>query len=50
MVLRQIQFAEILDLDRWQTAAFLKKGEAHRPLENEEFSADLTNLRRIGKQ
>ncbi len=44
------QVAEILNLDRWETDAFLKKAEAHRPWENEEFSTDLAQVRRIGKK
>ena len=44
------QVAEILNLDRWQTDVFLKKAEAHRPWENEEFASDLAQLRSIAKQ
>ncbi|PYI80661.1 MAG: hypothetical protein DME26_21120 [Verrucomicrobia bacterium] len=40
---------EILGLDRWQTDAFLKSAQAHRPGEVGEFAADLALLRRMGK-
>lgn len=40
---------EILGLDRWQTDAFLKRAQAFRPTEAEEFAPDLAALRRIGK-
>ena len=43
------QVAEVLELDRWQTDAFLQKSHAHRPLEGEEFGADLAKLRTLGK-
>jgi hypothetical protein len=43
------QVGETLGLDRWQTDVFLKNAQASRPLENEEFEADLANLRRISK-
>jgi len=43
------QVGEALGLDRWQTDAFLKSHQAHRPCENEEFGADLTTLRNISK-
>lgn len=40
---------EILGLDHWQTDAFLKRAQAFRPTEAEEFAPDLAALRRIGK-
>ena len=42
------QAGEILGLDRWQTDAFLKGEQAHRPGESEEFASDLARLRRLG--
>ena len=33
------QVADILELDRWQTDAFLKAAQASRPWESEEFAA-----------
>jgi hypothetical protein len=39
------QAGEILGLDRWQTDAFLKIEQAHRPCEAEEFASDLAQLR-----
>lgn len=39
---------EILGLDRWQTDTFLKRAQAFRPTEAEEFAPDLAALRRIG--
>lgn len=44
------QVAEILGLDRFETDAFLKKSEAHRPCENEEFASDLAGLRGVEKR
>ena len=41
------QVGEMLGLDRWQTDAFLKKSQAHRACEAEEFSDDLATLRRL---
>jgi Uncharacterised protein family (UPF0175) len=41
------QAGEILDLDRWQTDAFLKNEGVHRPSETEEFASDLAQLRRL---
>ena len=43
------QVGELLHLDRWQTDAFLKKTQAFRARENEEFASDLEKLRRITK-
>jgi hypothetical protein len=43
------QVGEFLDLDRWETDGFLKKSEAFRARESEEFSADLERLRSISK-
>ena len=41
------QVADILELDRWQTDAFLKAAQASRPSEGEEISTDLATLRKI---
>jgi hypothetical protein len=43
------QVAETLDLDRWQTDAFLKSSAAHRPWEPEEFATDIASLQSICK-
>jgi hypothetical protein len=43
------QVAEALGFDRWETDAFLKKSEAYRPWDPDEFAADLANLRKIAK-
>lgn len=43
------QAGEALGFDRWQTDAFLKSAQAHRPWENEEFEADLARLRGLSK-
>jgi hypothetical protein len=43
------QVGEMLGLDRWQTDAFLKKAQAYRACEAEEFSDDLATLRRLAK-
>ena len=40
------QVGELLDLDRWETDAFLKQAQAFRAGENEEFATDLERLRR----
>ena len=44
------QVGEILELDRWQTDAFLKQKQAHRTSEAEEFASDLASLRSLGKK
>ncbi|MBM3881814.1 MAG: UPF0175 family protein [Verrucomicrobia bacterium] len=44
------QAGEILQLDRWQTDAFLKTAQAFRPSAAEEFAADLAALRRVEKK
>ena len=41
------QVGEMLDLDRWQTDAFLKKAQAYRASESEEFSGDFATLRKL---
>jgi hypothetical protein len=41
------QVGEMLGLDRWKTDAFLKKAQAHRACEREEFSGDLATLRKL---
>jgi len=41
------QVGELLNLDRWETDGFLKRAQAFRAGESEEFSADLERLRRI---
>ena len=41
------QVGELLDLDRWATDALLKRAQAFRATENEEFASDLERLRRI---
>ena len=43
------QVGEFLDLDRLETDGFLKKAQAFRPYESEEFFCDLERLRRISK-
>lgn len=43
------QVGELLDLDRWETDAFLKQAQAFRAGENEEFATDLERLRRIAR-
>ena len=43
------QVAETLNLDRWQTDAFLNDSQAFRPWEPAEFSRDLAILRSIAK-
>lgn len=43
------QAGEMLELDRWQTDAFLKQSQAFRPTAAEEFVGDLAALRRIEK-
>jgi hypothetical protein len=45
--LSHAQVGEILDLDRWQTDAFLKERQAYRASETEEFASDLANLRSL---
>ena len=41
------QVSELLDLDRWETDAFLKNAQAFRPHETEEFTSDVERLRSI---
>jgi len=43
------QVGELLDLNRFETDAFLKEAQAFRLCESEEFASDLENLRRISK-
>jgi hypothetical protein len=43
------EVAEALGLNRWETDAFLKRSEAYRPLEPQEFANDLERLREIAK-
>jgi predicted HTH domain antitoxin len=43
------QVGEYLELDRFETDAFLKDSQAFRLNETEEFASDLENLRRISK-
>ena len=43
------QAADILQLDRWQTDAFLKAAQASRPWESEELATDLEALRKIAR-
>ena len=43
------QVGEMLELDRWQTDAFLKNAQAFRPTEIEELELDLERLRGISK-
>ena len=42
-----LQVGEILELDRWQTDAFLKGSQAQRPGETGEYASDLAQLRRM---
>jgi len=43
------QVGELLDLNRFETDAFLKDSQAFRLCESDEFESDLENLRRISK-
>ncbi len=43
------QVGELLELNRFETDGFLKKAQAFRFRENDEFASDLANLRRISK-
>lgn len=43
------QVGELLELNRFETDAFLKDAQAFRLCEREEFASDLENLRRISK-
>ena len=43
------QVGEFLELNRFETDAFLKDSQAFRFGETEEFASDLENLRRISK-
>jgi len=47
--LTHAQVGELLDLNRFETDAFLKDAQAFRLCESEEFVADLDSLRRIAK-
>ncbi len=47
--LTHAQVSELLELNRFETDAFLKDAEAFRLRENEEYSSDLENLRRVLK-
>ncbi len=42
-----LQVGEALGLDRWQTDAFLKLAQAHRPREGDEYAGDLEKLRNL---
>jgi hypothetical protein len=41
------QVSDMLELDRWQTDAFLKEAKAFRSCESEEFAGDLAILRSL---
>jgi hypothetical protein len=41
------QAGKMLDLDRWQTDAFLKEARAFRACESEDFAGDLATLRNL---
>jgi hypothetical protein len=43
------QVGELLELNRFETDAFLKDSQAFRLRESEEFASDLESLRRISK-
>jgi hypothetical protein len=43
----QAQVSKMLDLDRWQTDAFLKESKAFRASESEDFAGDLATLRSL---
>src|SRR6185436_15682804 len=43
------QVGELLELNRFETDAFLKEAQAFRLCESEEFASDLESLRRIAK-
>ena len=47
--LSHAQVGEALALDRWETDAFLKKAEAYRPWNPEEFASDLATLQNLVK-
>ena len=44
-----LKLGELLELNRFETDAFLKDAQAFRPCESEEFASDLENLRGISK-
>lgn len=44
------QVGELLQLNRFETDAFLKNAQAFRSRESEEFESDLENLRRIANE
>ncbi|HEV7924312.1 MAG TPA: UPF0175 family protein [Verrucomicrobiae bacterium] len=44
------QVSKMLDLDRWQTDAFLKEISAFRAYESEDFAGDLATLRNLAAQ
>lgn len=48
--LSHAQVAEVLEFDRWETDAFLKSREAHRPWDPAEFAGDVETLRNIANQ
>jgi hypothetical protein len=41
------QVGKMLELDRWQTDAFLKEARAFRACESEDFASDLASLRSL---
>jgi hypothetical protein len=45
--LTHAEVAEVLELSRWETDAFLKKKKAFRDSDLEEFADDLERLRKI---
>lgn len=47
--LTHAQVGELLELNRFETDAFLKDAQAFRLCESDEFASDLENLRRISK-
>lgn len=47
--LTHAQVGELLGFDRWQTDAFLKKAQAFRPSETDEFAKDLNTARKISR-
>lgn len=48
--LTHAQVGEVLQLNRFETDAFLKNAQAFRSQETEEFASDLESLRRIAKK
>ncbi len=47
--LSHAQVSEALGIDRWETDAFLKKAEAYRPWDPEEFASDLATLQNLAR-